>query len=342
MDNFPSVLTSELLVLFLVLYTSKPSSVEAAPVPNTWSAAPFSAPGPGGLPAVPGGTPCVEVRGPGLPAGTRPGESPAVTARPPAGFFGVCTEHPWDTTATRRPAEVTTPGSGVSKQGATPQCRPGPGASGGVAAKLPRRSPRRLKAPEPGHVAGRDCLTTTPRVRDTGASPHSCLSRPQPSAQRGRHARGKPAHVHGACHPQHQALPQLPHLVRQGTVTPAWLRGGWPAARAGLRQSPPPHSPSRCEAGPGVVPEPPVCHLHHREADCRQVMWSPARAKARSGLQKEQGWDRAASAGLGMTHDIPSRSPQCGGTEDPASRLAAVFPVWAARPETKAGTPQHS
>lgn len=179
------------MVLFLVLYTSKHSSVEAAPVPNTWSAAPFSAPGPGGLPAVPGGTPCVEVQGPGLPAGTRPGESPAVAARPPAGFFGVCTEHPWDTTATRRPAEVTTPGSGVSKQGATPQCRPGPGASGGVAAKLPWRSPRRLKAPEPGHVAGRDCLTTTPRVRDTGASPHSCLSRPQPSAQRGRHARGQ-------------------------------------------------------------------------------------------------------------------------------------------------------
>lgn len=162
-DSSPSVSASELLVLLLALYTVKHSSVEAARVLDGRSAPPFPAPRPGGLPAAPGGTQRAEVPGPGLPAGTRPGESPSVAATPPAGFLGVCTEHPRDTPATRLPGEATTPGSSP-EAGATPQCHPAPGASGRVPAKLPRRSLRRLKAPEPGRVTGRDRLTTTPEL----------------------------------------------------------------------------------------------------------------------------------------------------------------------------------
>lgn len=111
------------------------------------------------------GTPNVQkCYGPGLPARTQPLRDAFVAVLPPAGFFGVCTEHPQNTTATHLSSEATPQGLSVSEQGAHAQCHPCQGCLrcgeilGRVPAKFPWRSPRTLKIPEPGHVTGRNCV----------------------------------------------------------------------------------------------------------------------------------------------------------------------------------------
>lgn len=163
-DNSASVLTSELLVFFLALYTFTHSSVEAAPVPYKRSAPCSPRSGREGSLPFPGTPNVQKCYGPGLPVRTQPLRDTFVVVLPPAGFFGVCTEHPQNTTATHLSSEATPPGLSVSEQGAHAQCHPCQGCLrcgeilGRVPAKFPWRSPRTLKIPEPGHVTGRDCV----------------------------------------------------------------------------------------------------------------------------------------------------------------------------------------